>query len=154
MEAQLAKVEYASVNLHTPEGLKETALTVREEVFITIEREVAEKILRELPPEKAFYFYADYGRYTGRYARSLEEFAETLETVQADSIRFHPRRGDFQVWIRGLGDEELAEALNRIDEASLSDGELGAEISRAVRDRISELKASLQSKGLIKEKSI
>lgn len=107
--------------------------------------ERAETILREVPAERAFYFYTDYGKYTGTYARSLEEFAETLEKISVESIRFHLRRGDFQVWIRDLGDPELAEALDRIDEPNLNDRELREEVARRVRERVKDLKAGLAS---------
>lgn|GEM_PF-626785 len=107
--------------------------------------ERAETILREVPAERAFYFYTDYGKYTGTYARSLEEFAETLEKISVESIRFHLRRGDFQVWIRDLGDPELAETLDRIDEPNLNDRELREEVARRVRERVKDLKAGLAS---------
>ncbi|RJS67710.1 hypothetical protein CW680_02120 [Candidatus Bathyarchaeota archaeon] len=107
--------------------------------------ERAETILREVPAERAFYFYTDYGKYTGTYARSLEEFAETLEKISVESIRFHLKRGDFQVWIRDLGDPELAETLDRIDEPNLNDRELREEVARRVRERVKDLKAGLAS---------
>ena len=107
--------------------------------------ERVETILREVPAERAFYFYTNYGKYTGTYARSLEEFAETLEKISVESIRFHLRRGDFQVWIRDLGDPELAETLDRIDEPNLNDRELREEVARRVRERVKDLKAGLAS---------
>ncbi|KYH42490.1 MAG: alpha-amylase [Candidatus Bathyarchaeota archaeon B26-1] len=107
--------------------------------------ERAETILREVPAERAFYFYTDYGKYTGTYARSLEEFAETLEKISVESIRFHLRRGDFQVWIRDLGDPGLAEALDSIDEPNLNDRELREEVARRVRERVEDLKTGLTS---------
>jgi len=108
-------------------------------------KERVETILREVPAERAFYFYTDYGKYTGTYARSLEEFAETLEKINVESIRFHLRRGDFQVWIRDLGDPELAEALDSIDEPNLNDRELREEVARRVRERVEDLKTGLTS---------
>jgi len=110
-----------------------------------VPEEKAETILREVPAERAFYFYTDYGKYTGTYARSLEEFAETLEKISVESIRFHLRRGDFQVWIRDLGDPELAEALDSVDEPNLNDRELREEVARRVRERVKDLKAGLAS---------
>ena len=108
-------------------------------------KERVETILREVPAERAFYFYTDYGKYTGTYARSLEEFAETLEKISVESIRFHLRRGDFQVWIRDLGDPGLAEALDSIDEPNLNDRELREEVARRVRERVEDLKTGLTS---------
>jgi hypothetical protein len=167
MEIHLAKVEvdYAAGELGEERYLKERdvltsgigLLKERLETMRNLTREVApeaveevipeeraEAILREVPPERAFYFYTDYGKYTGTYARSLEEFAETLETIEVESIRFHLKRGDFQVWIRDLGDPDLAEALDRIREPNLDDQELREEVTRRVKERVETLKRSLK----------
>jgi len=85
-------------------------------------REKAESVLRELPTERAFYFYIDYDKYTGRYARSLEEFLDEIRRIKANSLIFHITRGDFQVWIRDLGAPDLASKLDSLRKAGL-DGE-------------------------------
>jgi alpha-amylase len=67
--------------------------------------------LRTLPPEKAFHFHSDYG-YTGYSAFSLDEFAEQLEVVPADSISYHLRRDDFSRWLSEvIGDSRLAQEV-------------------------------------------
>jgi len=167
MEIHLAKVEvdYAAGELGEERYRKErdvltsgiSLLKERLEVMKNLTREVApepieeaipeetaETILREVPTERAFYFYTGYDRYTGIYARSLEEFAEKLETIETESIRFHLKRGDFQVWIRDLGDPDLAETLDRIREPSLGDQELREEVARRVKERVEALKRSLK----------
>ncbi|MDD1678563.1 MAG: DUF5752 family protein [Methanomicrobiales archaeon] len=71
----------------------------------------AARVLRTLPPEKAFHFHSDYG-YTGYSAFSLDEFAEQLEVVPSDSISYHLRQDDFSQWLAGvLGDAQLARTL-------------------------------------------
>jgi alpha-amylase len=64
--------------------------------------------LRTLPPDKAFHFHSDFG-YTGYSAFSLDEFAEQLEVVPADSLTYHLRRDDFARWLVDvIGDPLLA----------------------------------------------
>jgi len=164
MEMHLAKIEvdYAAGELGEERYLKERNILTsgiellkerlghmrrlaEESSPEAVPEERAETILREVPAERAFYFYTDYGKYTGTYARSLEEFAETLEKISVESIRFHLRRGDFQVWIRDLGDPGLAEALDSIDELNLNDRELREEVARRVRERVEDLKTGLTS---------
>jgi alpha-amylase len=71
----------------------------------------AVKSLRTLPPEKAFHFRSDYG-YTGYSAFSLDEFAEQLEVVPADSISYHLQRDDFSRWLSEvIGDPRLAREM-------------------------------------------
>jgi len=101
-------------------------------------------ILRELPMERAFYFYADYGRYTGRYARSLEEFTEAVEKAEIRSLRFHLPRGDFQVWIRDLGDPDLALAVDGFRRLELGDEELKRRVHGCLRDRVEDLKRNIE----------
>lgn len=97
---------------------------------------IAETVTEILPMERAFHFYTDYGQRTGRHARSLSEFAETVRDIEARSLRFHLMRGDFQRWVRDLGDPELALALDGIRGLELDDNELRDRICDSVRRRI------------------
>ena len=51
-----------------------------------------------------FYFFNDVGQYTGLYAISLMDFYIKLRSLDTKSIDFHMNRGDFQNWIRDIGD--------------------------------------------------
>ncbi|MDD1675744.1 MAG: alpha-amylase, partial [Methanomicrobiales archaeon] len=67
--------------------------------------------LRTLPPEKAFHFHSEFG-YTGYSAFGVDDFAEQLEVVPADSISYHVFRGDFSRWMADVvGDKQLAREL-------------------------------------------
>jgi alpha-amylase len=67
--------------------------------------------LRSLCINQAFYFSSPVG-YTGHVAFDLNQFAEMLSIVPADSIEYHRCQGDFPVWARTvIGDELLAQAL-------------------------------------------
>jgi len=89
-----------------------------------------------LPMEKAFYFYVDLGQYTGKYARSLKEFAEIVRKVEAKSLKFHLVRGDFQSWIRDLGYPELALTLDELKKLKLDDEELRNRIYESVKKEL------------------
>jgi hypothetical protein len=69
-------------------------------------------ILRTLPDEKAFYFYAGIGKPLNLKAKNLEEFLAILRTVDESSVKFHLERGDFEKWIEMLGDHKLVQSIS------------------------------------------
>jgi alpha-amylase len=71
----------------------------------------AARVLRILPPEKAFHYYNN-GEYTNLSAHSLDELRRTLKIVDTGSFNFHIRGGDFIKWIKyTVGDNILAERI-------------------------------------------
>ncbi len=101
------------------------------------------KILRAVPPDQAFLFFEEIGKYTGRSARNLDEFFEIVETIDVRSLTFHFRRGDFGKWIgKSINDVQLAGRLKRIKE-SISGEELRNKILSVVRRRLNELNEML-----------
>jgi hypothetical protein len=98
------------------------------------------KILSTVPHDKGFHFFTDIGSGTGETAMSLETFAQKLEVISADSVKFHFQRKDFQSWIQTtVGDGVLAERLSHIS-GELPVEELRNEIVKTVENRISQLK--------------
>lgn len=105
-----------------------------------IEREVASKILRTVPSEKAFYFCTDIGQYAGVSADSLADFCEKIKTLDLKSVNFHFKRRDFKKWIREtLGDIDLAKKISRIDK-TIEGEKLRTRIFRTVKKRLNQLK--------------
>jgi len=101
------------------------------------------EILRTVPYENGFHFYTAPGKFTYETATSLESFEKKLQTVPADSLKFHLQRGDFQKWIKTtLGDEELAQRLNSVS-LTLPAENLRKEMYAIVQTRITELKREL-----------
>lgn len=77
------------------------------------------KKTKNLPHEKAFYFFTSLGNYTGKSASSLQEFKEKILEVDIKSLEFHLDRGDFQKWIREtLDDRELAQKIQQLKETT------------------------------------
>jgi translation initiation factor 2 beta subunit (eIF-2beta)/eIF-5 len=76
---------------------------------------------------------------TGETATSLDTFAQILERINADSVKFHFQRNDFQNWIKTtVGDDVLAERINHISQ-QLSVEDLRNELVKTVQTRISQL---------------
>ena len=98
------------------------------------------KIMSTVPHDRGFHFFTDLGRNTGETATSLETFAQALESINSDSIRFHLQRKDFQNWIKTtVGDDVLAERINHMN-VQLPVEELRNELVQTVQNRISYLK--------------
>jgi hypothetical protein len=98
------------------------------------------KILSTVPHDKRFHFFADLGRNTGETATSLETFAQKLESINVDSVKFHFQRKDFQNWIKTtVGDDVLAERINHIN-GQLPVEDLRNELVKTVQKRIFQLR--------------
>ena len=107
---------------------------------MSVAKGVAKVILARVPADRAFYFYGEIGKPLGVFASSLEEFGEKLKSVEAKSLEFHTRRGDFEKWVYMLGDGELAKSLIKVRDANYSGEKLRTELVKAVQTRIHQLK--------------
>ncbi len=104
-----------------------------------IDKEKAEEILAYLPLEKAFHFYADYGKTLNIHASNMQDFCEKIRTLDVGAIEFHTHRGDFEAWFMGLGDVELARKMLLIRERKAFGEELQRKICDIVKNRVEEL---------------
>jgi Family of unknown function (DUF5752) len=102
-------------------------------------RNAAASILRSVPPQDAFYFYRAIGAPTGAAARNLTDFLGIINTIDITSLQFHLGRGDFENWIKMLGDNTLAKQLSGLKEKKLRGEELRSELVDAVKTRIGTL---------------
>ncbi|MBN1166040.1 MAG: glycoside hydrolase family 57 protein [Methanospirillaceae archaeon] len=76
-----------------------------------MKNEKAARILRVLPPEKAFHFSSPAG-YIGYSAYNLDQFCELLPIIPMDSLEYHLKEGHISRWIREvLGDDALADEI-------------------------------------------
>jgi hypothetical protein len=108
-----------------------------------IAKDKAKQILSEVPQERAFHFYESMGAHTGRWARSLVEFCNSLPDLSAKSIEFHTQRGDFEKWIRYLQDNALASQIAKLRARKLTGEALRTELYNLVKKRVGELQARL-----------
>lgn len=106
-------------------------------------KDVAQKILNEVPLYSAFYFFNDIGKYSGTYANSLIVFSNKLKNMDRKCLDFHFKRRDFENWIRTtVGDSYLANKIRKIDK-SLDEDELLEQIIQIVEKRLNDLKQLL-----------
>lgn len=110
-------------------------------------------ILKDLPLEMSFHFYAEIGKPTGQVATSLLDFCGKLASAQSlqlqTSLVFHMKRGDFVTWIKqSVGDLELADSINEI---SADDHYLAEKLHQTVDNRIKQLKETTIEYSIIPE---
>ncbi len=110
-----------------------------------ITKDMAQKILMDVPEYNEFYFFDSVNTYSGTHARSLVVFFNKLKKVNKKSIDFHFKRGDFENWIRStIGDAYLANEIAKINE-SVEEEELLLQVCRKIDKRLTELKQLLAS---------
>jgi len=103
------------------------------------DKKLALSILSSLPFEKAFHFHIGIDQYSGVYANSLNDFCDKIQKIDLKSIEFHLPRKDFELWLRGLGDLELAKRMELIRGMSLSGENLRKKVHETVKSRCEEL---------------
>jgi len=96
-------------------------------------------ILRSVPPQNAFYFYRAMGAPTGAAARNLPDFLGILNTIDITSLQFHLGRGDFENWVKMLGDNTLAKQLAGLKEKKLRGEDLRLQLVDTVKARLGSL---------------
>ncbi len=105
-------------------------------------RNVAESILRSVPPQNAFYFYRAIGSPTGAAARNLNDFLGIINTIDNTSLQFHLGRGDFENWVKMLGDNTLATQLRDLKMKRPTGEALRTQLADTVQTRIDTLQKS------------
>jgi hypothetical protein len=105
-------------------------------------RNVASNVLRSVPPQNAFYFYRAIGAPTGAAARNLPDFLGILNTIDLTSLQFHLGRGDFENWVKMLGDNTLANQLAGLKQKKLRGEDLRLQLVETVQARLDGLQKS------------
>jgi hypothetical protein len=82
---------------------------------------VSARLLRALPPDKAFHFHED-GDYVQLSAHSLEELRNSMPLASDKSVLFHLACKHFEKWVRfTIGDGELADRISKVEGKSAGD---------------------------------
>ena len=92
-----------------------------------------------MPFEKAFHFHTAINQYLGVCANSLNDFCDKIQKIDSKSIEFHFPRRDIELWLRGLGDPELAKRMELIRGMGLSGENLRERVYETVKFRYEEL---------------
>jgi hypothetical protein len=109
------------------------------------EKAEAMKTLSNVNPENAFLFSTSEGSYTGKSAQNLYNLCDVLKTIDLRSVEFHLRRGDFENWIKYLGDDTLALQLTEIRNMPFDGERTRVRIVEAISKRIEKLKTESSS---------
>jgi len=112
---------------------------------VKMTKEVANNILREVSEDSAFHFYKSIDTPTGITARSLQEFHDALRRVEPSSVEFHIARGDFENWVKMLGDVTLAKQIVSLKSKGLPADEVRKLLILLVRLRIGRLRKTAVS---------
>jgi hypothetical protein len=104
-----------------------------------ITKEKATAILAYAPHDRAFHFYATVDKPLSLHAHNLRDFAAKLDKADPISVDFHLKRGDFENWFKGLGDEELAKKTALLKKRNLSDDQTRKLFDDIVDQRYQEL---------------
>ena len=102
-------------------------------------KNVASNILRSVPPQNAFYFYRAIGAPTGAAARNLPDFLGILNSIDLASLQFHVGRGDFENWLKMLGDDTLAKQIAALKDRKLRGEDLRMQLVDTVKTRLVSL---------------
>jgi hypothetical protein len=100
-----------------------------------ITAEKAAAILAYSPHDKAFHFYAEVGTPLNLHAHNLRDFANKIEKADVESIQFHMKRGDFEAWLNGLGDQELARKVALLKTKNMVGEDLRRQLYEIVEQR-------------------
>ncbi len=97
-------------------------------------------LLRLLPPDRALHYYID-GEYTGLSAHSLDEFHDTINLAPSESLEFHLRGGDFELWLEHtVGDAKLAKRIGELKKYPIQPEGLREKLLKRVDKRIAEIR--------------
>jgi hypothetical protein len=99
----------------------------------------AVSILDYAPHDRAFHFYATVDKPLSVHAHNLRDFSHKVDNADVLSVEFHLKRGDFEAWFRGLGDEELVKKIGLLKKRNLGGEDLRELIHLITHQRYLEL---------------
>ncbi len=104
-----------------------------------VTKEKADQILAYAPHDRAFHFYATIDQPLSMHAHNLRDFTSKINRADPLSLEFHTKRGDFQAWFKGLGDEELSKKMVLLAKRNLQGQALQSMLYCIVNTRYREL---------------
>lgn len=104
-----------------------------------ITKEKAASILDYAPHDRAFHFYATVDKPLSVHAHNLRDFSHKVDNADIHSVEFHLKRGDFEAWFKGLGDEELVKKIGLLKLQNLTGEDLREQIHLITHQRYLDL---------------
>jgi hypothetical protein len=105
---------------------------------------LAREILRGASEENRFHFYLGVDRPLGVSSDNLVDLSEAIKSVSLRAVEYHFGRGDFESWIRHLGDHDLADRLRLLRETNLSGEPLRRKIHEVLNSGCDELQRVIE----------
>jgi alpha-amylase len=124
----------------SPFGTPTDAFVTSQAAILDFENRVR---LAAVAADEPFLFYTGVGEkyYTGKTARSLKGFTKNLQEINAKSLEFHSRRGDFEKWAeKSLRDKKLAAQLKKVESSKLEGEPLRKAMLTVLTKRFAEIR--------------
>jgi alpha-amylase len=132
----------------SPFGTPTDAFVTSQAAILDFENRVR---LAAVAADEPFLFYTGVGEkyYTGKTAQSLKGFTKNLQEINAKSLEFHSRRGDFEKWAeKSLRDKKLAAQLKKVESSKLEGEPLRKAMVTVLTKRFAEIR--LQTLSIIR----
>lgn len=111
--------------------------------FPKMNKNLVMKILSDLPNGMAFHFYREVNKPLGISSKNLIDFCERIREIDPETFKFHFLRGDFERWIKFLGDLELAKRLEILREKQHFSENKKNEVYAVIKRRCEDLQRML-----------
>lgn len=104
-----------------------------------ITKKLAKELLTGKFDGKAFNFYLALHEPINLKAYNLQSFVSAIKNAPVESIEFHQRRGDFRIWLEGIGDFDLVNKIKLLENFPLSGESLKRKLHVTIYNRCLEL---------------
>jgi hypothetical protein len=133
----LTKMQYV---VSTKKGFYELTSEGKKYLNLTeVNKELAKELLTGKFEGNAFNFYLALHEPINLKADNLQSFVSAIKIAPVESIEFHLRRGDFKVWLKGIGDFDLANKIESLENCNLFGESLKRKLHVTIYNRCLEL---------------
>ena len=81
-----------------------------------------------------FHFSLSLDQYLDLYASNAKELVDIIKVVPVQSLEFHLKRHDFEAWLRSIGAEDMALAIETVGNENLSGENLRGRLLEVIHD--------------------
>jgi hypothetical protein len=105
-----------------------------------VDAAIAKKIMTGISIEDAFHFHKGVNRPLWISASSLTDLYKKIMAVDLKAVEFHFQRGDFELWVRHLGDTVLADKIRELRQTELAGEMLRDKLYTLIKYRCDEMR--------------
>jgi hypothetical protein len=114
-------------------GIEKDYLRLKEENQSLILR-LNEKKTEPRSAVEPFHFSLSLDQYIDLYASNPKELVDIIKIAPTQSLEFHLKRHDLEAWLRSIGAERMALAIETVVNESLSGEDLRKSLLEAIHD--------------------